>query len=195
MRKSSTKKSQDLPVRKQSKPTHSASGDVRKPDNLTKRELLEFIADAAKNWLAHDGLWFQEVEDGYGLATAMKLDGRAWEKFTVIEAKRIMQRLGIEPGGGIKALAEALGFRLYAFVNEQEISELTEKSCIFRMKSCRVQEARRRKGLPDFPCREIGIVEYSKFAATIDARIKTECVVCPPDEHPADTWCAWRFTI
>jgi len=190
-----TKKSQGPPMRKQSKYTQSASGIVRKPINLTKRELLELVTDAAKNWLAHDGLWFQEVEDGYGLATAMKLDRQAWEKFTVIEAKRIMQRLRIEPGGGIKALAEALGFRLYAFVNEQEISELTEKSCIFRMKSCRVQEARKRKGLPDFPCREIGIAEYSKFAATIDPRIKTECVVCPPDEHPTDTWCAWRFTI
>jgi hypothetical protein len=168
---------------------------LRKPTDLTKRELLDFISDAARNWLAHDGLWFQEVENEYDLAAAMKLDKQAWERFTVIEAKRIMQRLGIEQDGGIKALAEALGFRLYAFVNEQEISELTEKSCIFRMKSCRVQEARKRKGLADFPCKEIGIVEYSKFAAAIDPRIKTECVVCPPDEHSADTWCVWRFTI
>lgn len=168
---------------------------LRKPSDLTKEELLDFVADAAKNWLAHDGLWFQEVESERGLAVAMRLDKQAWEKFTVIEAKRIMQRLGMKPGGGIRALTEALGFRLYAFVNEQEIGELTEKSCIFKMKSCRVQEARKRKGLPDFPCREIGIAEYSKFAETIDSRIKTECLTCPPDKHPCDTWCVWKFSI
>jgi len=182
-------------MRKPSKSLTSATGILRRPVDLTKQELLDFISDAAKNWLAHDGLWFQGVESERGLAVAMKLDKQAWEKFTVIEAKRIMQRLGMEPGGGIRALAEALGFRLYAFVNEQEISELTEKSCVFKMKSCRVQEARKRKGLPDFPCKEIGIVEYSKFASTIDARIKTECLVCPPDGHPPDTWCAWKFSI
>jgi len=173
----------------------STPGSLRKPSDLTKEELLEFISDAAKNWLAHDGLWFQEVEAEQGLETAMKLDRRAWEKFTKIEAGRIMQRLGLKPGGGIGALVEALGFRLYAFLNEQEIGEITEKSCVFKMKSCKVQDARRRKGLPDFPCKEIGIVEYSEFAAAIDPRIKTECLVCPPDKHPSDTWCAWRFWI
>jgi hypothetical protein len=188
-------KSRSVPAEKRSKPAQGASGVLREPGDLASRELLEFIADAAKNWLAHDGLWFQEVETEYGLAAAIKLDMHAWEKFSVIEAKRIMQRLGIEPGGGIKALAEALGFRLYAFVNEQEITELTDESCIFRMKNCRVQEARKRKGLPDFPCREICIVEYSRFAATIDPRIRTECLVCPPGDHPEDTWCAWRFSI
>ncbi|MCX5801793.1 MAG: DUF6125 family protein [Candidatus Eisenbacteria bacterium] len=182
-------------MRKQSRSGKRASGVLRKPADLTKRELLDFVSDAAKNWLAHDGLWFQEVEREHGLTVAMRLDRRAWEKFTVIEAKRIMQLLGIESGGGIRALVEALGFRLYAFVNEQEIVDLTERDCVFRMKSCRVQEARKRKGLPDFPCKGIGIVEYSEFASTIDPRIKTECVVCPPDEHPPHTWCAWRFSI
>jgi hypothetical protein len=168
---------------------------MRKPSDLTKEELLAFVSDCAKNWLAHDGLWFLEVETAFDMETAMTLDKEAWAKFTVIEAERIMQRLGTRPGGGIPALVEALGFRLYAFINEQEVSEVTDSSCVFRMKKCRVQEARRRKGLPDFPCKEIGIVEYSLFARTIDPRIRTECLVCPPDAHGADTWCAWRFSV
>ncbi|KPJ61104.1 MAG: hypothetical protein AMJ46_03185 [Latescibacteria bacterium DG_63] len=168
---------------------------MRRPSDFTKEELQEFLSDVAKNWLAHDGLWFLQVEKEFGLEAAMKLDRQAWEEFTVVEAKRIMQRLGIKSGGGMNALAEALGFRLYAFINEQEISELTKNSLVFRMKTCRVQDARKRKGLADFPCKDIGIVEYSNFAATIDSRIKTECIVCPPDDHPPDTWCAWRFSL
>lgn len=168
---------------------------MREPKDFSKEELLLLLADAAKNWLAHDGLWFLQVEKEYGLEAAMKLDRGAWEKFTVIEAERIMQRLGLEPGGGIPALVEALGFRLYAYINEQEISEITDKRCVFKMKTCRVQAARKKKGLPDFPCKPVGLVEYAGFAKTIDPRIETRCLVCPPDEHPEDLWCAWEFVI
>jgi len=52
-----------------------------------------------------------------------------------------------------------------------------------------------REELQDFPCRSVGIVEYSYFAKTIDPRIETRCLACPPDPHPADTWCVWEFAI
>jgi len=168
---------------------------MKEVKDLSKDELRDFLADASKNWLSHDGLWFRAVEDKFGIEAAMELDRKAWEKFTVIEAKRIMKRLGMEPGGGIPALDQALKFRLYAYINVQEVAEMSETHCVFRMNSCRVQEARQRQGLPDFPCKPIGIVEYSGFARTIDPRIKTTCLTCPPDSHPSDVWCAWEFKI
>jgi hypothetical protein len=168
---------------------------MRTPKNCTQEELFELLTDAAKNWLAHDGLWFQEVEGESDLETAMKLDRQAWERFTVIEANRIKERLNLEPGGGIPSLIEALGFRLYAYINEQEVTEISASRCVFTMKTCRVQVARKRKGLTDFPCKPIGLVEYSGFARTIDPRIETRCIVCPPDMHPDDVWCSWEFRI
>ena len=168
---------------------------MKEVKDLTKDELLELLADASKNWLAHDGIWFRIVEDKFGIDAAMELDRKAWEKFTVIEARRIMERLAIEPGGGIPALVQALNFRLYAYINIQEIKEISDTHCVFRMNTCRVQEARKRQGLPDFPCKSVGIVEYSGFAKAIDPRIKTTCLVCPPDPHPPDVWCAWEFRL
>ncbi len=162
---------------------------------LSRSELETLLIDFAKRWLAHDGLWFQQVERAYGIEEAIKLDIGAWEKFTVIEAKRIMNILNIEPGGGLPALKEALNYRLYSFVNEQDILEEDKNKLIFKMIDCRVQSARRRKGMTEFPCRPVGQVEYSEFARTIDARIKTRCIYCPPDEHPEDSYCAWEFTI
>lgn len=160
------------------------------------RETLEgMLQDAALNWLAHDGLWFLAVEGKAGMDTAIELDAQAWASFTVIEAKRIMKRHGIEPGGGIPALAQALGCRLYALINEQEIVEQSDTRLVFRMSDCRVQSARKRKGLPDFPCKPVGLVEYSGFARTIDPRIATRCVGCPPDDHPDEWYCAWEFTL
>lgn len=162
---------------------------------LSKKELIAIIVDDAKNWLAHDGLWFQAVDQQYGMETAIDIDRAAWEKFTVVEAKRIMLRLGLEPGGGIPALVECLKHRLYARINLQESIEVTDTRAVFRMVDCRVQSARKRKGLPDFPCKSVGVVEYAGFARTIDPRIETRCIACPPDEHPDDFWCAWEFVL
>jgi hypothetical protein len=162
---------------------------------LSKDELMDLLEDAAKNWLAHDGLWFLAAEEKFDMETAIELDRRAWEKFTVVEAKRVMRRLGIEPGGGLEALERALQYRLYAHINVQEASWTNERTLVFQMRECRVQEARKRKGLPDFPCKPVGLVEYAGFARTIDPRIRTRCIACPPDAHPDDSWCIWEFTL
>lgn len=167
----------------------------RTPQEMPKEELLAYISDIAKNWLAHDGLWFLEVEKRWGMDAAIETDRDAWSVFTTIEARRIMQRLGIKEGGGLDALEVALRFRMYAHINRQKIERPEPGVLIFTMQTCRVQDARKRKKLPDFPCKPVGLVEYGNFAATIDPRIRTECVFCPPDEHPPDAWCRWRFTL
>ena len=161
----------------------------------SKDELIDLLEDATKNWLAHDGLWFLTVEERFGIETAIELDRRAWEQFTIVEAKRIMRRLGLEPGGGIPALKQALQYRLYAHINVHEIVDVDERTIIFRMNECHVQTTRRRKGLPDFSCKPVGLVEYANFARTIDPRFHTRCIACPPDDHPDEYWCAWEFTL
>src|SRR5665811_2111359 len=92
---------------------------IRTLEDMSREELLEIILDDAKNWLAHDGLWFQAVESRFGIDVAIEADIEAWRSFTVIEAKRIMERLGLRPGGGIPALVESLQHRLYARLNLQ----------------------------------------------------------------------------
>lgn len=153
------------------------------------------LKDFAKLWLAHDGLWFQVVENKFGLEAAIELDKEAWSKFSPLEAKRIMKRTGIKQGGGIESLIKALPERLYAEINEQEVVEDDKNRAVFMMKKCRVQDARRRKNMEPFPCKEVGIIEYSEFAKTIDSRIKTKCLHCPPDEYNSEYWCVWEFTI
>ncbi len=164
-------------------------------NDFSHKELKDFVADLAKRWLAHDGLWFQAVEQKHGMEAAIEADKKAWEKFTVIEAKRIKGLLSLPENGGLQALERALNFRLYAFINEQEVVWINDNKLEFRMKECRVQSARKRKNLPDFPCKPVGLVEYSGFASTIDSRIITKCICCPPDDHPKDYYCAWEFEV
>jgi len=164
-------------------------------EGLSKEELIDYIENLSKNWLAIDGTWFQAVENEYGLEKAIELDVAQWKRFTVLEAKRIMKQFNISENGGIQGLIKALRYRVYANINVQEIFEISEKRCVFRMNNCRVQYARKRRNLPDFPCKPVGIVEYENFAKTIDPRIETRCVCCPPDEHPENYYCAWEFVL
>jgi hypothetical protein len=163
-------------------------------EELPREKLFFLLENFAKNWLAHDGLWFQAVEQAHGLEHAIDLDAQAWRRFSPIEAKRIKAFLGLPERGGLEALKTALEYRLYAVLNKQQ-SELKDGRLRFYMNDCRVQSARKRRGLPDFPCKPVGLVEYSTFATEIDARIRTHCITCPPDEHPDEYYCGWEFWI
>ncbi len=163
-------------------------------DSMSREELLKLVRVYAKNWLAHDGCWFLAVEETLGLATAIEMDARSWHRFAVAEARRLMKEFEIPAGSGLAGLEKALGLRLYSAINEQSVEWIDDHAMIFRMIECRVQKTRAEKSLPPFPCKPVGMVEFSQFARTVDPRIRTSCVNCPPDER-GDCYCAWRFEI
>lgn len=163
-------------------------------DSLSREELLTLLDVYARNWLAHDGSWFLALEEAYGLPAAIEMDRRAWERFAAAEARRIMRAFDIPEGGGLHALERALRYRLYARVNTQQTEWLDAHTLIFRMVDCRVQATRERKGLPHFPCKTVGMAEFPTFASTVDARIQTRCITCPPDPV-THSYCAWEFTL
>jgi len=160
--------------------------------NMERNRLIDLIDAMCVNWLADDGVWFQAVETGHDMNTAKRCNDTCWTRYSPLEAKMIKSFLQLPAQAGLEGLQQALGFRLYARINEQS-TERAESDLVFRMVKCRVQEARKRKGLPDYPCKSAGVVEYRMFASTIDSRIKTDCLACPPDDHPDEWACAWRF--
>ena len=162
---------------------------------LERDKLFELLKALSVNWLVNDGVWFQAVEKTHDMTTAKLCNDRAWSGLSPFEARRIKKLVGLPEAGGLKALARALEFRLYAVINEQASEWPDDGSFVFRMLNCRVQAARKRKGLDDYPCKSGGTVEYTTFATAIDPRIRTECIACPPDEHPEEWFCSWRFTM
>ena len=164
-------------------------------DELSKETLLKIIDAYAKAWQAMDGAYFLALEKKYGMDVAIEMDKEAWRLFSPIEARRIMKEFDIPQNGGLESLEKALNFRVYARLNKQSSERVSDNTLIFKMNECRVQVARNRKGLPDFPCKPVGMIEYEEFAKTIDPRIKTRCIACPPDPHPDEYYCAWEFTL
>ncbi len=163
---------------------------------LSREELLKLIDIHAKSWLAHDGAWFLAAEETCGMDTAIALDTQACALFSSVEAGRIMKAFDIPRNGGLDALEMALRFRLYATVNPQVIERPDENTLVFKMLECRVQNARCRKGLRNFPCKPVGTVEYATFAEAVDSRITTHCLQCPPDNAEGTGYvCAWKFSL
>jgi len=163
--------------------------------DMSKEELLNLTNSISINWIANDGVWFQAVEDARGMYDAKRCNDSCWTRFSPFEAWSIKQFLGLPEYAGIEGLKKALAFRMYAHINVQTISDDGPNSVTFQMNECRVQSARKRRGFDDYPCKSGGLVEYTYFAESIDPRIHTECIGCPPDDHPPEWFCAWRFTI
>jgi len=163
--------------------------------NMPKKSLLRLLNDLCINWLANDGVWFQAVEFSNGMNDAKRCNDSCWAQFSPFEAWSIKRFLDLPERPGLEGLKTALNFRLYARINTQTLIDESPDSLILQMNDCRVQSARKRKGLDDYPCKSAGMVEYPYFASAIDSRITTECIGCPPDKHPDQWYCAWRFTL
>ena len=163
-------------------------------NSLSKEELIDLIDIYAKNWLAHDGVWFQSIERKLGMDEAIFHDEEAWRRFTVVEAKRIKKFLKLSEHAGLEGLAKALELRFYGSINDYELIFKDDK-LIFRNVDCRVQTARKRKNMPFHPCKSVGIFEYSGFAKTIDDRIRCQCLSCYPDITDESTCCSWEFSL
>lgn len=161
---------------------------------LSKNELITLIEAYSKNWLAMDGLWFQSLENKYGMQEAMCRDEEVWTHFTAIEAKRVKEFLNLEEYPGLQGLEKALKLRFYANINRDELI-IKDNTLIYSTLECRVQTARLRKNMPYHPCKSVGIIEYSEFAKIIDKRIVCDCISCYPVLQTESCCCKWKFTL
>ncbi len=172
-----------------------SKGIPQRLNDKSEEELQEMLTAISTNWLAADGVWFQSVEKNHDMFTAKRCTDICWSRFSPLEAFHIKTLIDLPEKGGLDALEEALKYRLYANINEHSFERPDERTLIYRMNRCRVQEIRNRKGMEDYPCKSGGIIEYSTFARTIDPAIVTECLACPPDAHPEGWFCSWEFTL
>jgi hypothetical protein len=162
--------------------------------NMKKERLIGLIEALSANWLTGDGIWFRTVEDNHDMYISKRCNDTCWTRYSPLEAAMIKSFLQLPEQSGLDGLEQALSFRLYARINEQSI-ERSGDELTLRMVRCLVQQTRKISKLPDYPCKSAGMAEFPTFARTIDSRIKTECISCPPDEHPREWVCAWRFYI
>lgn len=164
-------------------------------EEYSKDELIDLLMADSRNIVAMDGVWFQSIEREMGMDAAMHHDEEAWKRYTVTEARRIKKFLGLPDNSGLEGLMKALPLRMVDRANNTS-GKMVDGSLIYRIETCRVQEARSKKGMPLHPCKSAAVFEYGYFATEIDSRIKCTCLSCYPDlDESLGCSCCWKFTI
>ncbi len=163
--------------------------------SLPLEKLLDVLFLHVRNLWRVDGLYFLGIERRFGTKTATEIDVEVWRTMAVLEAKSLRRIFNIGENPGVETIIEMLRLTSWALDQPFKTVMAGENRAILSIDRCRTQEARLRKGLPEFPCKQVRYGYLENFAKTLNPRAEVKCLVCPPDEHPENLWCKWEFRV
>ncbi|VUT27660.1 MAG: hypothetical protein SYNGOMJ08_00209 [Candidatus Syntrophoarchaeum sp. GoM_oil] len=159
----------------------------------TAEELEALMNTFAWFWGNLHQRWRAAIEEVYGLDAALSIELKIMGSVGRTHAKQLKKVFDAEKS--ISGFMKLFEFVPENFLEHFEIVKLDEEEVIFRNPSCSAQKARLKKKLPEYPCKEAGLVYFNAFASELDPRLKVSVITAPPDDHPDDCWCEWRVYL
>jgi hypothetical protein len=162
-------------------------------ETMQAPELRSYIEFLLWHYRVMDSFWYLQIAEQFDEPTADRLNEKVWGRIAAMAAKNLVKRFAIDDHG-LKGFVRALRYWPWCILVDYHIAESPEE-VIISVPSCPTQDARTRRGLKEYNCREMHRLEFSSFAKEIDPRIETRCLFAPPDPRREGAVCKWRFKM
>jgi hypothetical protein len=164
-------------------------------EEMSTSRLLDYLFLQVRNLWRVDGLYFLGIEKKFGTEAATEIDAGVWEAMATIEAKSLQKMFHVDENPSVPKIMDLLRKSSWALDQPFKTVEVSNRRAVLGVDRCRTQETRLNKGLGEFPCKKVRFGYLRSFARTLNQKVEVNCLVCPPDEHPKDSWCKWEFTL